>query len=241
MTRKGDPTRSKIVFTARVRRLAALLLLALALPALALASHREPQKRTAAADERIAAAVVLKRADFTTGWKRTPGSPGDGGHFDCPGYDPDGSDLVRTGEAEADFEHIQGFPAVFSFANVFKSRAHAAASWTRGVKPAMATCLATVLQRGLQSEGMKVAVSGRGAIAFPKVAPRTAAYRIALQVTVNADGRTSRVPMTMHVIALGRGRAEAGLVTLGVGAGLSAADLRAFGGLLAQRLAAAKV
>jgi hypothetical protein len=184
---------------------------------------------------------VLKRGDFVAGWKKTPSGKDEDTHFDCPGYDPNGSDLVMTGEAEADFEHTQGFPAVFSFASVYKTRANALASWTRGVKPAMATCLAKILEDGLEEEGMQVAITGRGKIAFPKLAPRTAAYRISLRVTVTASGQTTQVPMTMHVVALGHGRGEAGLMTLGVGKGLALADLRAFAGMMAKRLAAAKL
>ena len=43
----------------------------------------------------------------------------------------------------------------------------------------------------------------------------------------------------MHIVALSRGRAQAGLLTAGFGPGVATADLRAFGKLLADRMQAA--
>ena len=45
----------------------------------------------------------------------------------------------------------------------------------------------------------------------------------------------------MHLLALGRGRGDTGLMTMGLGNGIPSADLRAFAKLLAGRLAAAKL
>jgi hypothetical protein len=223
------------------RPLALLLLLVLALPALALAGHKDPKEQFTPADRRKATSLVLVRGDFVAGWKKTPSTPDDDKHYDCGGYDPDASDLVLTGKAEADFEHKDGIPSVYSFAGVYKTRAHAAASWTRTVKPALVTCLATLFREGLEAEGLKVALGARGRIAFPKVAPRTAAYRIAMRITVEEGGKATHVPVTMHLIALGHGRGEAGLMTIAPGAGLAPGDLRAFARLTAKRMAAAKL
>jgi hypothetical protein len=222
------------------RRLAVVLLIALVVPALALASHRDPKKQINAADQRKAAAIVLKRTDFVAGWKKTPSSPDDDGHLDCPGYDPNGADLVLTGEAEADFEATGGFPSVFSFSNVFKTRAHANASWTRAVKPALATCLAKVFKEGLESEGHKATITRSGKVAFPKLSPRTAAFRVVMNVTVTESGKSTTVPLTMYVVALGHGRGDVGLMTMSFGA-TPVTEVRGLATLLAQRLAAAKL
>ena len=53
------------------RRLALLLLVVLAVPAIALAADTDPQRKINAGDERKAASIVLKRTDFAAGWKRT--------------------------------------------------------------------------------------------------------------------------------------------------------------------------
>ncbi len=53
------------------RRLALLLLVVLAVPAIALAADTDPHRKINAADERKAASIVFKRTDFAAGWKRT--------------------------------------------------------------------------------------------------------------------------------------------------------------------------
>ena len=51
------------------RRLALVLLVVLAVPALALAADTDPKKRINPADQRKARSIVLKRTDFVAGWK----------------------------------------------------------------------------------------------------------------------------------------------------------------------------
>lgn len=223
------------------RRLAAAVLLVLALPALALASHRDPKEQFTPADQRRAAAIVLKRSDFVAGWKKTPSTPDDDSHLDCPGYDPNGADLVLTGEAEADFEAPGGLPAVFSFANVFRTTAHANASWTRAVRPALATCLARLFKEGLEAEGHKAAITRSGKIAFPKVAPRTAAFRVVMRVTVTENGKSTTLPLTLYVVALGHGRGDVGMMAMGFGNSVPLANVRTLAAVLAKRLAAARL
>lgn len=225
------------------RRLAVVLAVFLALPALALASHNEPKRQITAADQRKAASILLKRTDFAAGWKKVPNTPDDedDSHLGCPGYNPNESDLVLTGESEATFERAGGFPSVLSYSNVYKTRANALASWTRGVKPALAVCLAKVLKETLVAEGAQVAIVSQGRIAFPKLAPRTAAFRVVLKLTVTENGETNSVPLTMHILGFGNGRGDAALLTMGFGNGISTVDLRAFGKLLAGRLQNARL
>lgn len=223
------------------RRLTAVLLIALAVPALALAGHQEPKRQISAADERKAGSIVLKKADFAAGWRKLPNSPPDDSHIDCPGYQPNESDLVLTGDAESDFARAEGFPSVYSFSDIYKTASYARASWTRGVKPALAACMAKLVADSLEAEGSKATVVSAGRMAFPKVAPLTAAFRAVIRASYTENGETTTVQLTMHVIALSQGRGQAGLMTMGVGAGVPVADLRAFSKLLAQRLAAAKL
>lgn len=235
------PVRKSRYRAAVRRRLTAFLLIVLALPALALAGHQEPKRQISAADERKAASIVLRKADFAAGWKKLPNSPPDNSHLDCPAYQPNESDLVLTGDAEADFERPEGFPSVYSFSDIYKTAAHARASWARGVKPALAGCMAKLVADTIAAEGSKPTVVSAGRMAFPKVAPLTAAFRAVIRVSYTENGETSTVQLTMHLVALSQGRGQAGLMTMGVGAGVPSADLRAFSKLLAQRLAAAKL
>ena len=59
--------------------------------------------------------------------------------------------------------------------------------------------------------------------------------------TANA-GKTQTVPFTVQFFALGRGRGDAAMYGVGPGTGVAAApSCRAFGKVLAGRLAAAKL
>jgi hypothetical protein len=222
------------------RRLLLFVLAVLALPALALAAGTDPKKQINPVDQRNAASIVLKRTDFVAGWKKVPASPDS--DLSCPGFNPDGSDLTLTGEAEADFEHTQGIPSVLSFSEIFVSKSDALKSWSRTVKPAIARCIAHFFREGMVEEGGTAKILKQGRIAFPKLAPRTAAFRVVASVTIENPGQPpTTVPFTIHLIALGHGRGDAGLLTMGFGNGVATADLRAFAKLLAVRLAAAKL
>ena len=217
------------------RRLALVLLVVLAVPALALAADTDPKRKINAADERKAASIVFKKADFAAGWKRTT-TPNDDENVSCSFYDPDGSDLTLTGDAEAEFERTGGFPSVLSYADVYATNTDAAAAWSRTVKPALARCLAQFFQKEVSEPGTKVTVVNHGRIAFPRVAPRTAAFRINVKMVVTEGGKTVTVPLTLHIVVVGRGRAEAGYLTFAPSPGLAAADLRALAALLAERM-----
>ena len=219
-----------------MRRIAVLLLALLALPALALAADSDPKRKINAADERKAGAVVLKRADLAAGWKKVASSSSDD-DLVCSYYNPKGSDLTLTGDAEAEFEQAGGFPSVYSYADVYATAKDAAAAWTRTVKPAAARCFAEFFKKEAASDPTtKVTSVTHGSMAFPKVAPRTAAFRITLKLAVTQNGQTQTVPLTLNLVVVGRGRAEAGLITFAPSPGVGTADLRAFAKLMADRM-----
>ena len=225
------------------RRLVLLVLVVLALPALALAAGTDPTKQISTGDQRKAASIALKRPDVAVpGWRKVaviPNGPNGAADPGCPGYNPDQSDLILTGEAASNFEG--GATKVGLESNVFKTRGDALASWTRAVKPALAPCLARLFKQVIEQVGGKAAIVRSGQIAFPKVAPRTAAYRVSMTVSHTEAGKTTTVPFTVHVVVLGNGRGDARLLTFGLGNGIPSADLRAFAKLVAGRLAAAKL
>ena len=224
----------------RVRRsLATLAVLCVAIPAVALAADTDPKRRITPADQVKARSILLKRTDFVAGWKRTPASPDS--DFVCPGFNPDESDLTLTGEAEADFERSGGGVAVYSYSEVWASKSDALKSWTRSDKPAAARCLGYAFRKGAEAEGAQVKIISAGRIAFPKLAPRTAAFKVVARVTIPQSGRMETVPITIQAVALGHGRGDVSFAAISPGAGLATTDLRAFGKLLATRLAAAKL
>ena len=223
------------------RRVALVLLVVFAVPALALAADTDPKKRINPADQRRATSIVLKRSDFAAGWKKVPNTPDNGAEPTCPGYNPDHSDLTLTGEVEAEFEATDGIPSVSSIANIYKTKRDALAAWTRSAKPALAACLARFFKQAVEGEGGKAAIVRSGVLPFPKAAPRTVAYRAVLNLIVTEGGKETKVPVTIHFVALGSGRGYSVLLTMGFGNGIAVADLRAFAKLTASRLAAAKL
>lgn len=223
------------------RRLAVALLVVLAVPALALASDKDAKKQINPADQRQATSILLKRTDFATGWTKLPNTPDDDEDMSCPGYDPDESDLVLTGDAESSFRFSDRLHTVVSTANVYKTRAHALASWTRGVKRAAPACFAKLMKQTLEQDGTPTAIVRQGWITFPKLAPRTAAMRVVLKVTFTSEGQNATVPVTITLVGVGNGRADAGLMTMAIGDDFAMSDVRGFAKLLAQRLAAAKL
>ena len=223
-----------------MRRLVLVLVAVLAVPALAVAADSDPKRKINQADERRAAAVVLKRADLSAGWKKTTSPSTDDDDLVCSYYDPKGSDLTLTGDAEAEFEQAGGFPSVYSYADVYATPKDAAAAWTRTVKVAAARCFADVFKKESASDpSTKVTGVRYGSIAFPKVAPRTAAFRVALTVAVTQNGETQTIPLALHIVVVGRGRAEAGLMTFAPSPGVAAPELRAFANLMSDRMKAA--
>jgi hypothetical protein len=217
------------------RRLALLLIVVLAVPALALAADTDPKRKINPADERKATSIVFKRTDFAAGWKRST-TPSDDDDLNCSFYHPDGSDLTLTGDAESEFQRSGGFPSVLSYADVYATAKDASAAWSRTVKPALARCLAQFFQTVVSEPGTKVTVVNYGKLAFPRVAPRTAAFRVNVKMAVTQSGQTVTVPLTLHIVVVGRGRAEAGFLTFAPSPGVAAADLRTFGKLLAERM-----
>jgi hypothetical protein len=242
MTLKGDAQGSQLGLAAGVRRrLAAVLLLTLCVPALALAANTDPQKRFTAADNAKAGTLVLRKSDFVAGWKRDAVTAEDETEFSCPNYRPDQSDLVLTGEAKANFSGPDALPSVFSVANVYRTRREATLAWARSAKPALVPCVASMLEKEFEGNGTPATVTRKGSIAFPRYAQRTVAYRFTFDLTYMQNGKKTTVPMTIHMVALGQGRGDVFLMTIAFGSGVPMADLKAFAKVTAQRLAAAKL
>lgn len=218
------------------RLLVPLVALCVVVPAVALAADTDPKKRIDPADQAKARAVVLKRTDLGAGWKTVPPSPEES-EPTCPGYDPDSSDLTLTGQAEADFER-RGGATVSSSVEVFISRSDALKSWSRAATPGLPRCLASTLRKSVEEDGGKATIVKQGRIAFPRTAPRSVAFRVGARLTLEQQGKPPvHVPITIHLVGVGRGRADATLFTSGLGTGIPIGELRALARVLSMRLA----
>ena len=201
-----------------VRRLLVTVVAALAFCATAAAAG-EPQYRPADADQSWADSIVLNVKDFSGLWK----SSGSGGRIASTGFEssscslPDESDLVVTGGAYSPNFTRYDAAVVSSGAVVWQTPEHAQADWDRNLQPAMMGCLAAELQSG-STKRVKVVVTSRRQLAWPALAPRSTAYRLALvlKATVRSGKRTrtQSVHATSDFVAVGSGRATAMLWTM---------------------------
>ena len=193
------------------RRLALLLLVVLAVPALALAADTDPQRKINAADERKAASIVLKRTDFAAGWKRTTTPNSDDEQPQLlllqPGRlrpDPDGR---RRGRVRAH----RRLPVRPLLRRRLRDRQGCGGGVVAdGQAGARALPRAVLPERGLGAGD-----EGHRRQLRPDRVPagRAAHGRVPDQ---REDGRSPRaarpvtVPLTLHIVVVGRGRAEAG-------------------------------
>jgi hypothetical protein len=185
--------------------------------------------RLNSADQAAARAAVLRRGDLGSGWTggaRTAPAPST---VTCPGYQPKQSDLVRTGAAEARFQHT-GL-VLQTDAQVLKTRAMVARDWQRSVAdPRASSCLRHMLSKQLPSNERLVSFKKR---AFPRLAKYAAAYR--LLVRVHAQGQT--VLVVVDLVVVGRSRTELTLTMSAPAAArssLPAAEVRVARALLAR-------
>jgi hypothetical protein len=221
------------------RRLGALLVLCIAVPAVALAADTDPKKKITPVDQAKARSILLKRSDFAAGWKKVPSPPES--DATCPGFNPDESDLTLTGEADSNFEHTQGLLSVASYSEVFATKADAVKSWTRSDKPATARCIGYFFREGATSESTEVKIVSAKRMAFPKLAPRTIAFKVVARLTITDKGQKTTLPVTVQLIAFGQGRGDTAMYAVSPGTGVPITALRVFGIGLAARLAAAKL
>ena len=222
------------------RRLALVLLVVLAVPALALAADTDP-KRKINAGRRAQGSVDRPQADRLRGRLEAHDDAERRRERQLSRFNPDESDLTLTGEAEAEFERTEGFPSVFSYADVYVSKRGCGCSRGRGrVKPALARCLAHFFQRGVaESRRRRSPIVNARPDRIPEASRRaTAAFRVVAndgrRAAERQDRRRCRSRCTSS--SLGHGRGEAGFLDVRPSApGVAAADLRAFAKLLASR------
>ena len=158
-----------------MRRLAALaVLLSLAAAGAALAVQGDPQKRITPADQARAKAMLLRMGDFGPTFRAVQLPPIGSNSFDlaCPAIDQ--SDLVVTGEARSP-AFAGAFESYNSATQVYATAAAARTSWNRATSRAGLRCAVRVVRTLSRRQGLEYVSYRR--IAFPAVAPRTAAYR----------------------------------------------------------------
>ena len=204
-------------------RLLLVMLAAGVLAGAALAAAGDPIKRHTPADTAKARSIVFKRADLGAGWRRDTSPETENDAPRCSYFRIDESDLVETGYAEATFNHSSG-ATIGSEASIYRTVANAQATWRRHVRIALARCLADEIRKEAVKDGDTLRIVSAARLAFPRVSPRTAAFRIVARLT--PKGRTTAIPVTWDLVFLERGRILAFLGVLTAGTSPpAAADL----------------
>jgi hypothetical protein len=210
---------------------------ALAVASAASAGAGDPRRAITKADEASAKSVVLKAADLGAAFTARPTGSGDlPPGVRCGPLSE--SDLTVTGDAESpDFQLDQpgALLTVGSTAQVYRSVREANASWSRSQKPAALTCLSDIVERS-GGAGQRIDVVSAKRLAFPKVAPRTAAYRIVARVRSG----TASVKVYFDAVLLQQGRIQAGVVFTSAVQPVGSGDQAALARLVAGRIAKAQ-
>jgi hypothetical protein len=144
--------------------------------------------------------MLLRKSDLGLGYVAYP--PGPEGNTSCKPLDE--SDLTVTGEARSR-NYRSGLITIASDTDVYESVADANASWRRGTSVAGMACLKATVRHEYAKAGLKL-LSFRKT-SFPRVAPKTVAFRVALEG--QAQGLTVRA--YIDLVALQQARAQASL------------------------------
>lgn len=213
-----------------------VLTVALVAPA-ALAGDGQPKKALTTAGQATARSVVLKRGDLGTGFTSISRSKDDRHLPKGARCGPlDETDLTVTGDAASPDFRLAQPPVVVtvgSTAQVYRTLREANTSWNRGSTRQTTTCLGDIIRLSA-GPGQKITVVSAKKIAFPSVSPKTAAYRIVVNVTVSGN---QRIRAYIDAVILQHGRIQSGLLFTSFGSPVGSPDRIALAKVVAERMA----
>jgi len=218
--------------TAMLWKLIAAALAAAVLAGVALAG--DPIQHLTAADMARARAIGFQRSDFPADWTAKPSTPDKSASTTCQSFDPNEADLVETGKVDSPvFTASDTYSQVFSTVGIFKTVAQAQASWSRTVSLAGLECFSELITKSAPP-GSSISALSKGKLSFPKVAPRTTAYRLVIGVA--PQGATASVKLYLDRIYLGSGRANVATIMFSLGQPYPAAFEQKLARAIAHRL-----
>jgi hypothetical protein len=157
-------------------------------------------QRTSAGDK-MARAVLVRRADFGAGWRQTPG-PARVPALTCPAFNPAINAVTETGAAASPtFGDGSSGPFISADAYVYASTAQTARVWSRVVRPLLSRCVAEGL-RAASGNGTKFRVTSSDLLNLPGLKVRRAGYRIA--GTATRGGQSVNVFLDALLLTSGR-------------------------------------
>ena len=159
-----------------------------------------PIVRHNATDQAAARAAVLKASDLGTGWRGTVQDVARPTPISCPrSFAPRQDDLVVTGDVSSKFDKTG--VAIGTEVTLLQTVQMLRTDWGRSIRPQLGSCLASMVLKDLGS-GTKVSSTGK--VAFPRIAPAVAAYRVSTVVTRNSQ----TVRLTVDLVLLSKARAK---------------------------------
>lgn len=186
----------------RLGALAACLALAGTAAGGAGAGQGDPKKAYTAADQALAKRIALRQSDLPAGWAGKV-SKDSGSKLSCQGFEPDLSDLTKTGTATSpDFSLEQG--TVYSKIDVFKTAAQTRAAYDRVVKPGLLTCLTTVVKEAGESSDVTAKILLARERPVPRVADQTTGYRIVASLESAEDKSKGTLYLDLFLLRSGR-------------------------------------
>jgi hypothetical protein len=150
----------------------------------------------------------------------------------------DESDLTVSGDVDSpDFALNQpgAYVTIGSSAQVYRTAREAGLSWTRGNTAETTRCFADIVRLSAPREQKMTIVSSKR-LSFPKIAPRTIAFRVVAELTLPGN---RRVRAYVDAVVLQHGRIQTGLVFTSLGRPVGRVDELGLASLLALRMAKA--
>ncbi|MDQ1535452.1 MAG: hypothetical protein QOF28_3213 [Actinomycetota bacterium] len=216
-----------------MRLIVLLLVVAIAVPAVALAAAvdpKAPRQRHVAADMTKAAKLTLRRSDLAAGWKADP--PAKAEPYCTAG--PDESSLVQTAKVDPSFTWKDNVTNVGSEVDMFRTAAEARKDWRLSTLGLVKTCLLQSARAGV-GKTVKVAIVSARELVPPKGVERSLHFRFVFELRSKQTAR-----LVADVLAIGSGRTTVVLHTLTVQTPLPSAVVNALAKVLAGRLSAGK-
>lgn len=193
----------------------------------ATADHLDPQDRVRAADQKRAAAILLRKADLPQGYEPERTSDLEP-HLTCSALDE--SDLVLTGRGKSPY-WAREYQIVGSFSALYRTARDSDAAWRRRTSTVGRECVRDEFRAAFARQGETMRIAARE-IALPKLAVMAQGFRLAI------SGADPAQPPLLFIdfVLMSHGRAHAGLLFAGVVAPPARATEIALARLAAQRV-----
>ncbi len=196
-------------------RLGLVVLSAAVLTASAVAAPGDREKRDIRpADQALARKANLRLGDLPAGFRakrlssKADSASEDAGPDSCPGFAPDLSDLVITGEASSP-QFKSTWMTIHSSAEVYRSIGDERKSWRRTARREAVDCLADAIDKQ-PAAGMRLTLGATLQRPSPRVGERSVSFRLVGRLTTNGV----KIPIWIDLLGVSRGRADATLFVM---------------------------